>query len=204
VNRAYGRSFFWDGRSRSLEEQVLEPITDANEMDLSISEASNRTRLSAGEISRALATFVRSLLSGDAAYDRFTAGDDDALTARQKNGLAIFRGKANCASCHSGPNLTDERLHNTGVAWQAGTMKDDGGGNGSFKTPTLREIARSAPYMHDGSLATLHEVIEYYDRGGNKNPHLDPEIRSLGLTAVEKGDLLDLLSFTLEGGLSRR
>ena len=117
-------------------------------------------------------------------------GDRDALSPEQQAGLQIFRGKGHCTACHVGPTFSDERTHNTGVAWAGGAGKAGGeatvgapGGEfldegraaitgkpedrGAFKTPTLREVARTAPYMHDGSLATLADVIDYYDRGGN-------------------------------------
>jgi len=181
-------------------------------------------------MSRALASYVRSILSGDSPFDRFLNGDRSALSGEQQRGLQIFRGKGNCTGCHVGPNLTDERLHNTGVAWMgaggaggAGRTTEGGGGNGengtflddgraavtgkpedrgAFKTPTLREIAHSAPYMHDGSRATLAEVVDYYDRGGNANPLLDPEIRPLHLTADEKSALVAFLE-SLSGVVSR-
>jgi cytochrome c peroxidase len=190
INRGYGRSFFWDGRIATLEAQVLKPIEDSNEMDLSLPEAAARVNLTPDEISRALSTFVRSLLSGNSPFDRFINGDRAALSAEQQAGLAIFRGKGNCIACHVGPNFTDEHLHNTGVAWRDGKFADSGAGHGNFKTPTLREIARTAPYMHDGSIASLEDVIEYYDRGGNRNPILDPEIQSLHLSAEEKQNLV--------------
>lgn len=193
INRGYGRSFFWDARVASLEEQVLKPIEDTNEMDLPLAEAAARVSLSPNEIARALASFVRSILSGDSGFDRYVNGDREALTAEQQSGLQLFRGKANCTVCHVGPNFTDERLHNTGVAWRDGRFSDAGAGEGNFKTPTLREIARTAPYMHDGSFATLEEVIEYYDRGGNHNPGLDAEIRPLCLSAAEKRSLIAFL-----------
>ena len=139
------------------------------------------------------ASFVRSILSGNSPFDRYINGDRDALTADQQPGLQLFRGKANCASCHVGPNFTDERLHNTGVAWREGKLSDVGAGQGNFKTPTLREIACTAPYMHDGSMATLDDVIEFYDRGGRANPNLDSEICPLRLTAEEKKALVAFL-----------
>ena len=209
VNRGYGRAFFWDGRARTLEEQVLKPIEDVNEMDLPVGEAAARVGLTPDGLSRALASYVRSILSGNSAFDRFVNGDRTALSDDAQRGLQIFRGKGNCTACHVGPNFTDEKLHNTGVAWNpptprpdsgqtssgqpADSYKDVGAGSGNFKTPTLREVARTAPYMHDGSLATLEDVVEFYDRGGRPNPNLDPEIHPLRLTVEEKQALLSLL-----------
>ena len=189
INRGYGRLFFWDGRAATLEEQVLKPIEDPNEMDIPLGEASARVGLPPEEISRTLASFLRSILSGDSRFDRFVSGDRAALSTEEQAGLQLFRGKANCVACHVGPNFTDERLHNTGIAWSDGKFIDAGAGQGNFKTPTLREVARTAPYMHDGSLATLEEVIAYYDRGGNPNPYLDRELHPLHLSAEEKGNL---------------
>jgi cytochrome c peroxidase len=190
INRGYGRLFFWDGRAATLEEQVLKPIEDPNEMDLPLAEGAARVNLAPQQISHALASFVRSLLRGDSPYDHFINGARDALTAEEQAGLQLFRGKANCVACHVGPNLTDERLHNTGIAWHDGQFVDAGAGEGNFKTPTLREIARTAPYMHDGSIARLEGVVEYYDRGGNRNTHLDPELHRLNLSAGERADLV--------------
>ena len=194
VNRAWGRLFFWDGRVRTLEEQVLRPIEDRNEMDLPARDAAARMGISTSELSQALAGYVRSIMSGDSPYDRFNAGDRNALNDEQHTGLNIFRGKGNCVRCHVGPTFSDESLHNTGVAWRDGRLADEGGGEGTFKTPTLREIARTAPYMHDGSLDSLQQVVEFYDRGGNTNPTLDPEIRPLRLTEGEKRALVAFLS----------
>ena len=193
VNRGYGRAFFWDARVATLEEQVLKPIEDPGEMDLPAVDAAQRVGLTPLQLSQALATFVRSILSGDSPYDRYTSGDRKALDSEQQAGLNVFRGKGNCTACHLGPNLSDERVHNTGVAWRNGVLADIGAGNGAFKTPTLREIGRTAPYMHDGSLATLSEVVDFYDAGGRANPWLDPELRPLRLTAGEKTQLLAFL-----------
>ena len=152
-------------------------------------------------MSRALAGYLRTILSGDAPVDRYLKGDREALSAQAVRGLKIFRGKGHCTACHVGPTFTDERFHNTGVAWrdpstlrqaqgrpepsrgttssgQAGAFRDLGRfvvsrkveEQGAFKTPTLREIPWTAPYMHDGSLATLADVVEFFDRGGNPNP----------------------------------
>lgn len=201
INRGYGRSFFWDGRASTLEEQVLQPIQDPKEMDMALFEVSARVGLPPDAISRGLASYVRSILSGNSRFDRFVNGDRQALSSDQWAGLQVFRGKGNCTACHIGPNFTDERFHNTGVAWRDGRLHDEGRSGvtgraedrGAFKTPTLREIARTAPYMHDGSLVTLDEVIDYYNRGGNRGPGLDPELRPLRLTREERQALATFL-----------
>jgi cytochrome c peroxidase len=193
INRGYGRVFFWDSRTQSLEDTVLRPISNPLEMDLPVAEAAARVGLPTTEIARALASYLRSILSGDSAFDRFVNGDRTALSAEQQRGLQVFRGKGNCTACHVGPNFTDERTHNTGIAWRSGAMADEGAGNGAFKTPTLREIARTAPYMHDGSLRSLDDVVDFYDRGGNPNPHLDEEIRPARFTPAEKRGLVAFL-----------
>jgi cytochrome c peroxidase len=198
INRGYGRAFFWDGRTTTLEDTVLRPIAAHNELDLSIDEAAVRVGMTRDDMARALASYVRSILSGDSRFDRFVNGDRRALNAQQQRGLQVFRGKGNCTACHVGPNFTDERLHNTGVAWRTGRLTDDGGGLGAFRTPTLREIARTAPYMHDGSLRRLEDVVDFYERGGHPNPHLDEEIRPIRFTADEKRDLVAFLR-TLSG-----
>jgi cytochrome c peroxidase len=218
INRGWGRSFFWDGRAATLEEQVLNPIEDPNEMDLPIAEASQRVGVSPQRMSRALATYVRSIMSGNAPYDRYVNGDRTALSAEAQAGLKVFRDKGNCTACHVGPNLTDEEFHNTGIAWvglagrseQAEVFRDEGRAaisgkpeeRGAFKTPTLREIERSAPYMHDGSLGSLDEVVDYYDRGGNRHVLVDPEVRPIGLTASEKHALTAFLR-SLSGKITR-
>ena len=153
------------------------------------------------DLAKALASYVRTILSGDAPIDRYLNRERDALSPQARQGLGIFRGKGNCTACHLGPTFTDERFHNTGIAWRDGELLDPGRfkvtskkkDQGAFKTPTLREIALTAPYMHDGSLATLEEVIESYNRGGNPNPYLDPELRPLHLAAEEKKSLLAFL-----------
>jgi cytochrome c peroxidase len=201
INRGYGRSFFWDGRAATLEEQVLKPIQDPNEMDLTLDEASSRVGLSPRAIAHALASYIRSILSGDSPYDRYIAGDRRALTADQQRGLQIFRNQGNCGACHSGPTFSDEGFHNTGVAWKDGKLTDQGRADGIFKTPTLREIARTAPYMHDGSLATLSAVVDFYNDGGRKNPFLDSEIRPLQLIDDDKRALIVFLE-SLSGRIS--
>lgn len=193
VNRGYGKAFFWDGRAASLEEQVLQPIGNPVEMGPLAADAARRAGLSQEELRDALASYVRTIVSGDSPYDRYLAGDAGALNETEKLGLRLFTGKAGCASCHLGPNLTDEKFHNTGAGHSADPGRAAVTGReedrGKFKTPTLREVARTPPYMHDGSLATLDEVIDFYDKGGRANPQLDPEIRPLHLSAAEKSAL---------------
>lgn len=217
INRGYGQTFFWDGRAQSLEEQVLKPIENPIEMDLSLAEAVGRvaedpdyatafqTAFGAGPdastLAMALASYVRTIVSGDSPYDRYVAGDSDALTPEQKRGLELFRGKAACAVCHLGPNLTDEEFHNTGVGWKDGPPEDIGRAKvtnhpedrGAFKTPTLREVSLAGPYMHDGSLETLEDVIDFYNDGGEANDYLDRDMAELDLTDQEKADLVAFL-----------
>jgi len=201
VNRGYGASHFWDGRAPTLEKQVLEPILSAKELNMTFEEVAARVGMGPEDVSRALASYVRSIRSGDSSFDRYLHGDRNALSEQQRRGLNLFRGKANCSACHVGPNFTDEGFHNTGVAWRDRVLLDAGRftvtakpvDRGAFKTPTLREVARTAPYMHDGSLATLEQVIDHYDRGGNPNPALDPDLRPLRLNPEEKQALIAFL-----------
>ena len=216
LNRTYGRAFFWDGRASTLEEQVLLPIQHPKEMGADLPMVVERLRAEAtyrqqfGEVfgrpadvrslSHALATYVRTILAGASDYDRYEAGESTALTPKAQLGLRLFRGRARCSRCHSGSNLTDEDFHNTGVSW--GHRPYDAGravvtgvpeDTGKFKTPTLREIARTAPYMHDGSIDTLEDVVDFYDRGGNDNPFRDRELRPLRLSKDEKTALVAFL-----------
>ena len=202
VNRGYGRAFFWDGRADTLEQQVLQPIFNPLELALSEAELIRRTRLQPAQVAAALASYVRTIRSGDSPFDRYVAGRLDALTSLQKTGLQVFRGKGNCTACHVGPNFTDERFHNTGLAWRDGEWLDNGRfavsgvarDRGAFKTPTLRDVARTAPYMHDGSLATLDEVVEFYSNGGRANPGLDPEMRARQFTPDDTRALVAFLT----------
>jgi cytochrome c peroxidase len=216
VNRAWGRTYFWDGRAATLEDQVQQPVFNPKELGSSpeavmklLRSPSYRAQFGAvfggepalGQMSRALACYLRTIVSGESPYDRFESGDRSALSPSAIRGLFLFRMLGGCSACHNGPNLTDEQFHNTGVAWQGATPGDEGRAmvthkpedRGAFKTPTLREIPRTGPYMHDGSLATLEDVIEYYDRGGNPNPGLDSRIHPLHLTDEQKKDLLAFL-----------
>ncbi|MFK7777213.1 MAG: cytochrome c peroxidase [Gimesia sp.] len=216
INAAYNRFHFWDGRAGSLEDQALGPIANPIEMNLTIKEALVRLNAipgykkqfqkvfgsdaTADNLAKAIATYERTILSGDAPYDRFQAGDKKALSESAQRGMKLFFGKASCSACHAGPNFTDNAFHNIGVGMKA--KKPDvgrkaisklGGDFGSFKTPGLRDIARSAPYMHDGSQKTLKEVVDHYNKGGIPNEFLDEEIFELKLTPQEVNDLVTFM-----------
>jgi len=201
INRGYGRHFFWDGRAPTLELQVVQPIRNPTELGLTDEEVERRTGRTVAEVTAALASYVRTIRSGDSRFDRYTAGERNALTPLEKSGLDVFRGRGGCTTCHLGPSFTDEQFHNTGVAWHDGRLLDPGRFNvtgaprdrGAFKTPTLREVARTAPYMHDGSLATLEAVVDFYSEGGRANPFLDPEMRPRDFTIEEKRALVAFL-----------
>jgi cytochrome c peroxidase len=217
LNRCFGKSFFWDGRTDSLEHQALLPIVDLDEMGSSVAESlrrlqadkSYRSQFDAGfpdgvtavNLGKALASFERVLLRGASNVDRFRANrEHGALTAQERHGLWLYESKARCWRCHGGANFTDEAYHNTGVSWGnqpldlgrfAATKKDED--RGKFKTPTLRGVALTGPYMHDGTLRTLEDVVGFYNRGGRVNPNLDKLVAPLELTDDEMHDLLAFL-----------
>lgn len=215
LNAAYARSFLWDGRVETLEEQMLRPVEGSNELGLDLDELVGRLGgdadyrgafraafgtedVSGDRVAQALASYVRTLRSGDAPVDRFLNGDQKALPADAREGFMLFVGRANCAVCHIAPLFTDHAFHNTGVSWGS---PDKGRGavtgrpeeRGAFKTPSLRNVAGTAPYMHDGSIPDLAAVVEHYDRGGTPNPYLDEEIAPLSLTDEEKRQLIAFL-----------
>lgn len=217
INSAYSAFHFWDGRAATLEDQALGPVQNPIEMAMKLEDVEERLNNVVGYrkqfaevfgtdkvtregIAKAIAAYERTVLSGDAPYDRFQAGDESALSESAQRGMKLFFGKAQCSACHIGPNFTDNAFHNIGVGMDQ-EEPDPGryaetklqGDLGSFKTPTLREIARTAPYMHDGSLATLEEVVEHYAKGGIPNPQLDEGIFKLNLTDQEKADLVTFL-----------
>jgi cytochrome c peroxidase len=202
LNRARGTSFMWDGRASTLEEQALLPIENPLEMDLPLDEALARLasdgpyraafeRVFArapdrAGLAAALAGYVRTLVTGTSAVDRFRAGEFEALSDGERAGLWLFESRAGCWRCHSGANFSDEDFHATGVGAVDGRPEDGRFAvtgreqdRGRFKTPTLRGLALTAPYMHDGSLATLAEVVEFYRRGGQPSTHRDPLLRPI-------------------------
>jgi len=216
-NAVYRNAFTWDGRAGTLEEQVLRPIENPLEMDLPLAQLLSRVRAEPSyrrdfrrafgtdptpqAIAWALAAYLRTLRSGDAPIDRYRAGDTTAISPAARTGFELFIGKAGCSTCHVGPLFTDGDFHNTGVAWRDGRFVDVGRGAvtgraedmGRFKTPSLRNIARTPPYMHDGSKRSLEEVVDFYDAGGQPNPGLDTFIQPLRLTHTEKLDLVAFL-----------
>ncbi len=135
-------------------------------------------------------------MSGNSPWDRWKKGrEDNAVSAEVKKGDELFFGKAGCNQCHLGQNFTDSTFHNLGICWdpKSRQFKDEGrfvvtkidADRGAFKTPTVRDVSLHAPYMHDGSLATLRDVVEHYNKGGIRNPNLDPKIKPLKLTEDE-------------------
>ena len=201
INRAFSREQFWDGRAGSLEEQLKLPLINSTEMampshELLVKKVADikgyrswfkrvfAREVNIDDLAKAIAAFERTVVSGNARYDEFKAEDQQALNEAEKRGLELFEGKARCSQCHNGPNFTDERYHNLGVDWD-NVRVDLGRYNftgkeqdiGAFKTPTLREIANTAPYMHSGTFETLEETVTLYNNGGIANPFLDVEMR---------------------------
>jgi cytochrome c peroxidase len=215
LNRAYGTAYFWDGRAKSLEEQAIKPIEDPTEMGAKLPAVVTRLRgdkdypalfdkafpgepVSAETLAKAIASFERVLLRGDTPVDKFQKkGQRSAMTEEEIHGFWLFDSKARCWRCHGGANFTDESFRNTGVTWgkddgRFGVTKD-GDDRGKFKVPTLRGIGIAGPFMHDGSLKTLADVVEFYDKGGGDNPNRDPAIKPLELSAEEKKALAAFL-----------
>jgi cytochrome c peroxidase len=219
LNTAYNRKQFWDGRSPTLEHQALGPIEAAGEMNQTLADLIPKLKAIPGytamferaypgegitdkTIAKAIAAFERTIVSTEAPFDRWVNGDGGAISDAAKRGFVLFEGKANCSACHQKFNFVDDGFHNIGLP---GT--DDPGRyelvkidvlKGAFKTPTLRDITLTAPYMHNGVYATLAEVIDHYDVGGVNKTNLDPNMKPLQLTAGEKADLLEFLK-TLTG-----
>jgi cytochrome c peroxidase len=208
---------FWDGRARSLEEQAIGPIHNPVEMAETHEHVVAKlgkikgyqqqfravfgTDVNLQGIAEAIAAYERTVLSTNSAFDKYVLGVQKAMDEAAVRGLALFKGKARCILCHNGPNFTDNQFHNLGVP-QVGPMKEDLGrfavsraekDRGAFKTPTLRSITETAPYMHDGAFKTLEEVVEFMDQGGGSNPNLSPLVKPLNLTAEEKSDLVAFL-----------
>ncbi len=218
VNRVFSKQQLWTGLRPSLEEQAVKDSNRTDEMVVqrlgAIPAYQQQFRkvfgadLNPDGVAKAIAAYVRTILSGNSPYDRFLAGDKGALSPAAQRGFAVFVGKGQCARCHTGFNFTDEGYHNIGVGvdkpnpdlgrFNVTKLEAD---KGAFKTPTVRDVAKRAPYMHDGSEKTLEDVVAFYNKGGVKNPWLSAEIRPLSLSAQEQGDLVAFLQ-SLTGQVS--
>ncbi|MBL1277782.1 MAG: c-type cytochrome [Ectothiorhodospiraceae bacterium] len=221
LNSAYQPLFMWDGHARSLEKQALGPIENEGEMAQSIDNDNGKlisllAELKAlkgyrdafevaypGEgitkktIAKALSSFERSIVSSDAPFDLWIKGEKQTMSNAALRGFTLFEGKASCVKCHSGFNFTDNGFHNIGLedATDAGryAIRKVKILIGAFKTPTLRDVALTAPYMHNGAYSTLAEVVEHYNLGGHATENLSPNIKKLNLTATEKTDLVEFM-----------
>jgi len=217
INRAYSLAQFWDGRAPTLEEQAKGPIANPIEMGSTHDASVARIQAVAGyrplfakafgseevtidRVVQAIACFERTVLSGNAPYDRYKAGDRGAMTSAQTRGMKVFFEKAQCDRCHEGSNFTLNAYANIGIGTDKPepdvgrfAVTKDPRDWGAFKTPTLREIEYTAPYMHDGSMKTLDEVAEFYNKGGIPNKNLDQNIKPLHLSDQEKQDLVAFL-----------
>lgn len=215
LNAAFNSAQFWDGRAASLEEQARGPIMNEAEMGMPdektlvsrlqrVAEYRERFRhtfdgeINLGNIAKALAAFERTLVTPDSPFDRYARGDKQALSDSQKRGLILFFGKGSCTQCHNGENLTDNQYYSLGTRGEHSggdmgrfTISKDTADQGAFKTPGLRNVAMRPPYLHDGAMSTLTEVLDWYDRGGGTAPK-SSLLHELDLTPNEK---LDLLSF---------
>ncbi len=220
-NAAYSPLQFWDGRASSLEEQAEGPMQNPVEMGNTLDnvvktlngipgyvrefkQVFGTTPITIDQVAKAIASFERTVVTTDSRYDRYLSGNKNALTPLEKEGLAVFNGKGRCAVCHSGQALSDGKFHNLG-AGKAGASADTGRyavthdprDMGAFKTPTLRDVALRPPYMHDGSEKTLESVVDFYNKGGMKNPGLDPLITPLGLSPEETKALVAFMKTAL-------
>lgn len=196
--------FFWDGRAASLEEQAGGPMINPIEMGNKnhqivvdklaairgygkyFKEAFGSEQITIERITKSIADYERTRMSGNSVWDRWRAGDQTAVSDDVKKGHRLFFGDAFCNNCHKNQNFTDNDFHNLGVGWDpaAKTFSDEGrfavtdkeSDKGAFKTPSLRDVSKRAPYMHDGSIKTLREIVKLYSKGGEPNPYLDRKI----------------------------
>ncbi len=219
LNTAWLKPFFWDGRASTAEEQAKGPIEAPVEMNLPLSEAVRRLEAVPGyaawfkevfpnegitgdTIVQAIATFERTVVSEYTPFDKWVSGDETAISSRAKRGFEVFVGKGRCASCHSGWTFTDNKFHDVGtteVDLCRGVIEPDNlAAQYAFKTPTLRDIANRAPYMHDGTMVTLEEVLHHYVDPKFNRPSTSPLLRPVPLT---QGEIADLIAFlkTLTG-----
>ena len=216
LNAAYFSRQFWDGRAGSLEEQGIGPLTNpvemANPSNHSVVrrlqkesryrrsfEAVFGGQVSIDRIAKAIAAYERTLVTPMSAYDQFLMGNKTALTPQEQHGFALFKGKGRCVLCHNGALLSDQGYHNLGVTGSKDVgryaVSHDPIDKGRFRTPGLRNVALTAPYMHDGSVKTLIDVVEFYNQGGGKNPYpKDALLIPLHLTKSDERDLVAFLN----------
>lgn len=215
INAAWGAIFMWDGRLANLEEQALGPIQSPGEMNMPIDQLMARLAsvaeykplfeasfpgvgLKPGTLAQAIATYERTVVSEQAPFDLWVAGNEKAISDEAKRGFVLFNTKAQCSACHEGWNFTNDGFQDIGLAspdvgrseFMPGVVKM----KHAFKTPGLREIARRGPYMHDGSIATLEAAVEHYDKGGVNRPSRSDLMKPLGLTPQEKSELVAFLN----------
>lgn len=214
-NTAFSPFLFWDGRATSLEDQARFPVSHPDEMGSSLDDGAKRIAaidsyraqfaeafpgakgIDAKLLARALAAYERTLISPPTRFDRWIAGDADILSAAEQRGFGLFTGKGRCVQCHAGFALSDHAFYDIGLVGDdlgRGRVIGLAAANHAFKTPSLREIAWTAPYMHDGSLATLDDVVRHYESGGIARPTLANDMpKGLALTDAERADLLAFL-----------
>jgi cytochrome c peroxidase len=213
-NLAWNSVFFWDGRAGSLEEQALGPIQSPGEMNMPLDTLLPRLKrvawyqatfgavyggkdaINKENVARAIASFERTLVTSNSPFDKYMKGDKTAMIPDAVRGMELFKGKANCVACHSGANFTDESFHNIGLGdGDIGRSKIVPGPTmvGAFKTPGLRNVGLSGPYMHDGSEGSLEAVVRFYNKGGNTAAGRDKLIKPLNLADNEIEDLVAFL-----------
>lgn len=211
---AFGEPYFWDGRAATLEEQAKGPLGSKSEMNMQADAAIGRLAampgyqqafsqaypgqaISLDTIAAAIATFERTVVSGEAPFDRWAKGDEHAVSDAAKRGFVLFNGKANCAACHAGWRMSDDGFHDIGLPdadrGRAAVAPGIEQLEHAFKTPTLRNVSQRAPYMHNGSVPTLAAVIDHYNEGFTHRASLDPQMKPLNLSAQDKSDLLAFL-----------
>lgn len=210
LNQAWSRNLFWDGRAPTLEAQARGPIEAGVEMDLPMATAVSRLKEVEGyrrafakafpnegitetNVLRAIATFERTIVTGDTPFDRWLRGDAKAMSDSAQRGFEIFTGRGNCSACHTGWNFTDDKFHDIGLPTSdKGRMEvsKNKADQHAFKTPGLREIAARAPYMHHGGVATLEAVVAHYASGGERRPSLSPLMKPVKLDAQDQQDLV--------------
>lgn len=220
INAAHNSIQMWDGRAPSLEAQATGPMRSNAEMNMDLDKilkwlnseptyvrkfgaAYPGEKINEDSLSKAIASFERTIVSNDSPFDRWVKGDKKAMSKKQINGFKIFSDpkKGNCVVCHAAPNFTDDGFHNIGLASYGDENPDMGRYaqkairlmKGAFKTPTLRDVTLTGPYFHDGSSADLEAVIDHYVKGGEVKTNLSPELKKLSLSRSDKSDLLEFL-----------